>query len=72
MVLLDLGVPVVDVQTRGDPRGDHPGAEPSRGGLLALADDPPVEDQTDLVGAADVEAVPEDLVEEHPPGDGTV
>ena len=35
VVLLDLRVLVVHVQARGDPFGEHPGAEPSRGGPLA-------------------------------------
>jgi hypothetical protein len=47
VVLLDLGVLVVDVQARGDPFGDYPGAEPSRGGVFATAADLPVEDQPD-------------------------
>ena len=34
--------------------------------------DPAVEDQADLVGAADVEVVADDLFEEHPPRDRRV
>ena len=45
VVLLDLGVLVVDVQARGDALGDDPGAEPSRGGVRALADDAAAEDE---------------------------
>ena len=33
--------------------GDHPGPEPARGGPLPAVVDAPVEDQPDLVGAAD-------------------
>jgi hypothetical protein len=36
--------------------------------VAALGDDAPVEDQADLVGAADVEVVVQDLLEEDPPG----
>jgi hypothetical protein len=36
------------------------------------ADQPPVEDQGDLVGAADVEVVADDVFEEHPAGDRLV
>ena len=35
-------------------------------------DQAPVEDQADLVGAAGVEVVADDLLEEHPPGDRPV
>ena len=35
---------------------------------LPAAHQPPVEDQRDLVGAADVEVVADDLLEEDPPG----
>ena len=38
----------------------------------AFADDAPVEDQADLVGAADVEVVVQHLLEEDPPGDRAV
>ena len=40
--------------------------------MPALADDAPVEDQPDLIGAADVEVVVQDLLEEDPPGDRAV
>jgi len=68
VVLLDLGVLVVDVQARGHALGDDPGAEPSRRGALALADDPAVEDQRYPVRAAEVQVVADQLVEEDPPG----
>ena len=42
----------------------NPGAEPARRGEAALADEPAGEDQRDLVRAADVEIVPDDLLEE--------
>lgn len=67
VVLPDRGVLVVDVQARGDSLGDDSGAEPARGGPRSLPDDPPVEDQPDLVRAADVEVVPDHLLEEDPP-----
>ena len=51
MVLLDAGVLVVHVQARGDPVGDHPGAEPARGRAVTAAHEAPVEDQADLVSA---------------------
>jgi len=37
------------------------------GGAAALADDLPVEDEADLVRAADVEVVADQLLEEDPP-----
>ena len=37
VVLLDFRVLIVDVQARGDPVGDDPGAEPARGGVRPLA-----------------------------------
>src|SRR3982750_1510987 len=64
VVLLDLGVLVVDVQARGDPVDDHPDAERARRRAVASVDYPPVEDEADLVGAAGVEVVPDDLFEE--------
>ncbi|MDT7697680.1 MAG: hypothetical protein QOJ30_5 [Pseudonocardiales bacterium] len=60
------------MQARGDPLGKHASAEPARGVLAAAAVDAPVEDQADLVGASDVEVVPDDLLEEHPPTDGPI
>jgi hypothetical protein len=68
VVLLDFRVLVVDVQAGGDARGDDAGAEPARGGALALADDPAAEDQRDPVRAAEVEVVADQLLEEEPPG----
>ena len=72
VVLLDRGVLVVHVQARGDPAGDHPGAEPAGGGAGAAAHQPPAEDQADLAGAPGAEIVPDDLLAEHPPGHGLV
>jgi hypothetical protein len=60
---------VVDVQAGDHPAGDDAGAEAARRGEAALADDPAGEDQGDLVRAADVEVVADDLLEEEPPGD---
>lgn len=67
VVLLDRGVLVVGVHAGGDPGGDHPGPEPSRGAAFAAAVDPPAEDQADL-RSAQVEVVAEHLFEEDPPG----
>ena len=66
VVLLDPGVLVVHVQAGGDAGGDHPGAERSRCRVGPAADQLAVEDQGDLVGAADVEVVADDVFEEHP------
>src|SRR5659263_213481 len=70
--LLDLGVLVVDVQGRDDAVGDDPGAEAARGRVVALADDAPVEDQANLVGAANVEVLVQHLLEEDSPGHRSV
>jgi hypothetical protein len=52
--------------------GDHPGAEPARCRAWPAPHQPPVEDQRHLVGAADVEVVADDLLEEDPTRDGFV
>ena len=72
VVLLDGGVLVVDVQARGDPGGDNPGPEPSRCRVGSAPPQLAVEDEADLVGAADVEVVVQHLFEEDPPGDRAV
>jgi hypothetical protein len=54
------------------PGGDDPGAEPARGRVSTFAADASIEDQADLVGAADVEVVVQDLLEEDPPGHRTI
>jgi hypothetical protein len=56
------------VRARGDSLGEDPGAEPPGSGAAALADDPAAEDRADLVGAADVQVVGDDLAGEDPPG----
>ena len=61
-----------DPLARGDPVGDDLGAERSRSGAAASAVHAAVEDQADLVRAAGVEVVPDDLLEEDPPGHGSV
>ena len=43
----------------------HAGAPPRRGRVLAAQADAAVEDQTDLVGAAEIEVVADQLLEEH-------
>ena len=68
MVLLDLGVLVEHVQARGDPVGDHAGGERAGGVVLAAAVDAAAEDQADAVGPAEAGVVPDDLLEEDPPG----
>ena len=60
MILLDARALVVDVQRWRDPLGEDAGAEAARSGT----DDPAVEDQLDLVGAAEVEVLANDLLEE--------
>ena len=64
VILLDLGVLVVDVERRGDAFGDDPGAKAPRGRPV----DPPLEDQGDLIGTAQIEIVTDYLLEEHPSG----
>jgi hypothetical protein len=46
--------------------------KPPRGRAPPFADQAAVEDQTDLVGAADVQVVADDLFEEDPPRHGPV
>jgi hypothetical protein len=53
---------------RGRRRGTWRCAGRARCGPWAPAPHSPVEDQADLVGAADVEVVADDLLEEDPPG----
>src|SRR6202171_3173111 len=72
VVLLDSGVLVVHVQARGDSFGDHPGAERAWCRAWPATHQPPVEDQRNLVGAADVEVVADDLLEKDPTRDGAV
>ena len=65
-VLLDRGVFVVHVQARVTPAVITLVREPSRCRARAAADRTGVEDETDLIGAADVEFVADDLLEEDP------
>jgi hypothetical protein len=61
---------VVHVQARGDPGGDHPGpgtVPVSREGSGRIGRGG--EDETALIGAADVEVVADDLLEEDPTRD---
>ena len=69
VVLLDLGGLVEHVQARGDPVGDDTGGEGAGSAVLAAAVDAAAEDQADPVGAAQVQVVADDLLEEDPPGD---
>jgi hypothetical protein len=68
VVLLDARSFVVDVQRGRDALGEDAGAE-AAGGPAGHA---PVEDQGDLVGAADVEVLADDLLEEDAAGDRLV
>src|SRR5215471_18023417 len=69
MVLLDRRVLVVHVQARRDVLGDDPGAEHPGSRALAAPLDLPGEDEADPVRAAQVEVVPDDLLEADPPAD---
>ena len=46
-----------------------PGPKEGPGGAFSAVVDAPVEDQPDLIGAADVEVVPDHVFEEHPASD---
>jgi len=59
---------VIDVQRGRHALGDHAGTK-AAGGLLGH---PAIEDELDLVGAAEVEVLSNDLFEEHPAGHGPV
>ena len=69
-VPVGLTQPDADIPTQ---RGVlHPGPEPSRGPVRALAVQAAAEDKGDLVGAADVQVVPDHLLEEDSPRNGAV
>ena len=68
VVLLDARSFVVDVQRGGDALGEDAGAEAAGG----AAGDAAAEDQLHLVGAADVEVLADDLLEEDAAGGGAV
>jgi len=59
---------VVHVQRRVNTLRDDTGTEPTWSGVGSLSNDPAFEDQLHLVGAADVEVLPDDLFEEHATG----
>jgi hypothetical protein len=67
-VLLDARGLVVDVQRRGDALGDDAGAKAPR----RPPGDAPIEDQADLLGAAEVEVLADDLLKQMPSRKGTV
>ena len=69
-VLLDAGVLVVHMQAGGDALGDHPGTKHSGCAARSAAHQAAVEGQGDLVGAADVEVIADDLLEKHRPATG--
>src|SRR5215471_3567984 len=60
VVLLDARVLVIDVQGWGDILGDDPGAKAG----LGMARDPAIEDEFDLLGAAEIEVLADHLLEE--------
>src|SRR5262249_60009265 len=67
-VLLDLGLPVEQVEVGAGAAGDDLGAEGPGGAELAALADGPAEDEGHLVWAADVQGVAGQLLEEDPPG----
>src|SRR5262249_1265294 len=60
VVLFDASFLVIDVQRRHHAVGDHAGAEPTG----CAPGDPSVEDQADLAGPAEIEILPDHLLEE--------
>jgi hypothetical protein len=70
VVLLDRGVFVVDVETRGDALGDDPGAKPARGRPRPPGLESAIEDQPDPVRAPGVEVVADDVFENTRPDTG--
>lgn len=68
MVLFDAAFLVVHVQGRDYAAGEHPGAETARGASSNGA----TEKELDLIGTADVEVFPDDLIEEDATMDGLV
>ena len=60
MVLFDARVLVIDVQGWGDIVRDHPGAEAG----FRIARDPAIEDEFDLLGAAEIKVLADHLLEE--------
>jgi len=62
VILLDPGVLVIDVEGGCDALGEDAGAEPSRG----APGDPPIKDQLDLVGPAEIEVLADHLFEKQP------
>ena len=68
VVLLDLGVLVIDVKRWGDPNGYDPGAK-APGCTTGHSSR---KDQGDLIWAAEVQVVTDNLLEEHPSGEWAV
>jgi hypothetical protein len=68
VVLLDAGGFVVDVQGRNNSIGDDPGAKWPRRSF----DDPAIKDQLNLLGASNVQVLPNYFFKEDPPADRTV
>ena len=64
VVLLDAGLLVIDVQRRHHAIGDHTGTKPAR----CAPGDPSVKYQSHLTGAAEVEVLPDHLLEENASG----
>jgi hypothetical protein len=65
VVLLDLGLLVLNVQRGHNPLGQNARAEAPR----RATGDTPVEDQLHLIGSAEIEILPDDLLEETTPRD---
>ena len=68
MILMDLGAFVVHIQGRAHTVCDDASTETSGG----TSRHPTIKDQLDLVRTPQVEILPQNLLEEHPPGQGSV
>src|SRR3954468_6649489 len=62
VILLDAGLLVIDVQRRHHTIGDDTGTKPAR----RTPSNPSVEDEAHLCGSAEVEVLPDHLLEENP------
>lgn len=63
LALADQGLLVVDVQAGSNPAGNHPSAKQPRCAAAATAHQATIEDQRNVVWAADIEVVADDLFE---------
>ncbi len=62
VILLDAGLLVIDVQRRHHAVGDDAGTKPA----WRAPSNPPIEDEAHLRGSAEVEVLPDHLLEENP------